>query len=134
MKRDLALFRQVLLDVEAEQTSEVADQQPELYAGHVRLAREAGLLAQEEVAGGRGLTLFVTHAGYEALCVMRDEERFARAMEVADIAGGPTFDRLLAYLNTTAQDVIGEAARIEWINDLIALQRAAELTGARVER
>ena len=37
-------------------------------------------------------------------------------------------------LSALVTNLLPEAVRIEWINDLISLQRAVDLTGAKVER
>ncbi|MDH3842768.1 MAG: DUF2513 domain-containing protein [Myxococcales bacterium] len=78
MRRDPDLIRQVLLDIEDEKTSQVADKNPDLYAGHVRLCRDAGYVSwhEELVQQEQVRTLYLTWKGCEVLALVREVTRF----------------------------------------------------------
>lgn len=103
MKRDMDLVRNILLAMEAEPSGNfVGRLQLEGYTSdqigfHVIIMMQAGLIEGIDVTthnsfGPEARPTQITWAGYDFLDACRDEDRWTKAKEIFNRAGGVTFD------------------------------------------
>jgi hypothetical protein len=113
MKRDMDLVRKILLimeenpeptfggNIEIEGVSE-----DEIHL-HLRLMKEAGLIAAVDVSSHSGVYFipqYITWGGYEFLDAARDDKRWNKAKGIAEKIASGTFDIMIKILTSLATD------------------------------
>jgi DNA-binding transcriptional ArsR family regulator len=113
MKRDLDLVRELLLALEAAETSltvpALAGYSGELVSYHFLLLRDAGLVTLDERGPPhrRKSGYRLTWEGHELLDAAREPHRWQKAKSLIEAAGGVTFDVLKTLLTDLAKQTLG---------------------------
>lgn len=119
MKRDMALARRILLEVESwpfEKGGSIVEFEgidPSVISYHVMLLDEAGLLKGTNASGGNDICWFadrLTWEGHEFVETARDETQWKKAVQmVGEKTGGLAFEVLKQVLVALARGAV-EAA------------------------